>query len=59
MKSFIFGTIIGSAITAVVIKRKEICAAVKSKYAEIKSEYEKKAEEIKETVEETKSETKD
>lgn len=59
MKGFVFGTICGAAITAVVIKRNEICAAVKNKYAEIKSEYKKKTEEIKETVEETKSETKD
>ena len=44
MGKFIFGTIFGAAVSAVVIKRKEICEAVKS---------------IKETVEETKSEIKD
>lgn len=56
MKNFVFGSIIGAAISAAIIKREEICAAVKSKYAEIKSAYEKKAEEVKETVEETKTE---
>ena len=55
MGKFIFGTIFGAAVSAVVIKRKEICEAVKSKYAEIKSAYQEKAEEI----EETKSEVKD
>lgn len=59
MKNFVFGSIIGAAVTAVFIKRNEICAAVKTKYAGIKAAYEEKAEEVKETVEETKSETKD
>ena len=59
MGKFIFGTIFGAAVSAVVIKRKFLCDAVKTKYAEIKSACEAKAEEIKETVEETKSEVKD
>jgi hypothetical protein len=59
MGKFIFGSIFGAAVSAVVIKRKEICEAVKSKYAEVKSAYQEKAEEIKEKVEETKSEIKD
>jgi hypothetical protein len=59
MKNFVFGSIIGAAISAAIIKRKEICEAVKAKYAEMKSAYEEKAEEVKEKVEETKSEVKD
>lgn len=55
MKNFVFGSIIGAAVTAAIIKRKEICESLKAKYAEIKSAYEK-AKEVKETVEETKTE---
>lgn len=55
MKNFVFGSIIGAAVTAAIIKRKEICESLKAKYAEIKSAHEEKAKEVKETVEETKT----
>lgn len=56
MKNFVFGSIIGAAVTAAIIKRKEICEVVKSKYAEMKAAYQEKTEEVKEAVEETKTE---
>ena len=55
MKNFVFGSIIGAAVTAAIIKRKEICESLKAK-SEIKSTHEEKAKEVKETVEETKTE---
>ena len=56
MKNFVFGSIIGAAVTSAIIKHKEIYESLKAKYAEIKSAYEEKAKEVKETVEETKTE---
>lgn len=56
MKNFVFGSIIGAAVTAAITKRREFCESLKAKYAEIKSAYEEKAKEVKETVEETKTE---